>query len=77
MALDQTVKPHKHMRLLQFDNKYLIPLLTNLCQYGSSSYSPDRPGRKSFSDEHSDEDAADGDEVIEVVRRETSPLNGH
>ncbi|GLD99373.1 hypothetical protein PINS_up008092 [Pythium insidiosum] len=60
------------MRLLQFDNKYLIPLLTNLCQYGDND-SPSRPPSKSFSGKTDDEDAeADGDEVIEVVRRDVN-----
>ncbi|KAJ0399487.1 hypothetical protein P43SY_003364 [Pythium insidiosum] len=73
MALDKTVKPHKHMRLLQFDNKYLIPLLTNLCHYGESD-SPTRPPSKTFSGRtDDDEDAeANGDEVIEVVRRDVN-----
>ncbi|TMW56573.1 hypothetical protein Poli38472_006583 [Pythium oligandrum] len=69
LALDQTVKPHKHMRLLQFDNKYLVPLLTNLCQYGDNG-SPQRPPRKSFSQDGDDD--GDGDEVIEVVRRDVN-----
>lgn len=70
LALDRTVKPHKHMRVLQFDNKYMIPLLTNLSL-------PDSPvGRKSFSMDgpEADDAEADGDEVIEVVRRD---VQGH
>lgn len=63
------------MRLLQFDNKYLIPLLTNLCGNSSSIDSPERPPRKSFSaaETNADDDAdGDDDEVIEVVRRDVS-----
>lgn len=65
------------MRLLQFDNKYLIPLLTNLCKYGDAEVnndSPDRPPRKSFSSATGGEsDDNDGDdEVIEVVRRDVN-----
>lgn len=76
MALDKTVKPHKHMRLLQFDNKYLIPLLTNLCGSSNGIDSPERKPRKSFSaaggDTDADDDADGDDEVIEVVRRDVS-----
>ncbi|POM73414.1 Monovalent Cation:Proton Antiporter-1 (CPA1) Family [Phytophthora palmivora] len=70
-ALDKTVKPHRHMRALQFDNKYLIPLLTNLCQYGDNS-SP----RKGFGPEGSssnvdtDDQEVEDDEVVDVIRRE-------
>ncbi|DBA00023.1 TPA: hypothetical protein N0F65_002026 [Lagenidium giganteum] len=68
LELDKSVKPHTNMPLLQFDNKYLIPLLTNLCQYGDND-SPDKTKRKSFSrsSPHTDEEEDnDGDEVIEV-----------
>jgi hypothetical protein len=56
------------MRMLQFDNKYMIPLLTNLSL-------PESPmGRKSFSMDAPEGDDAEGDEVIEVVRRD---VQGH
>ncbi|KAL7692986.1 putative cation/H+ exchanger, na+/H+ exchanger, isoform 8, cation/H+ exchanger, CPA1 family [Plasmopara halstedii] len=77
-ALDKTVKPHRHMRALQFDNKYLIPLLTNLCQYGDNS----SPRKKGFgqdsntsnvdtADEHETAEVED-DEVFDVIRREVN-----
>ncbi|KAF1775557.1 Phosphatidylinositol-4-phosphate 5-kinase, N-terminal domain [Phytophthora cactorum] len=78
-ALDKTVKPHRHMRALQFDNKYLIPLLTNLCQYGDNS-SPRKGGfghasNVDTADEH-DSAEADDDEVVDVIRREDAAPNG-
>ncbi|ETL94555.1 sodium/hydrogen exchanger 3 [Phytophthora nicotianae P10297] len=76
-ALDKTVKPHRHMRALQFDNKYLIPLLTNLCQYGDNS-SPRKGGfghgnlsNVNTADEH-DSAGAEDDEVVDVIRREVN-----
>ncbi|RLN64270.1 hypothetical protein BBJ29_004492 [Phytophthora kernoviae] len=78
-ALDKTVKPHRHMRVLQFDNKFIIPLLTNLCQYGDSISSPRKggfgPGSSASnvdtSEEHDSAEAED-DEVVEVMRREVN-----
>ncbi|GMF43682.1 unnamed protein product [Phytophthora fragariaefolia] len=75
-ALDKTVKPHRHMRALQFDNKYLIPLLTNLCQYGDNT-SPRKGGfgpegsssNVDTADEHAE---AEDDEVVDVIRREVN-----
>lgn len=76
-ALDKTVKPHRHMRALQFDNKYLIPLLTDLCQYGDNSsprkggFGPE--GNSSNVDTSTEEqDEAEDDEVVEVMRREVN-----
>ncbi|KAH7474644.1 hypothetical protein KRP22_003676 [Phytophthora ramorum] len=74
-ALDKTVKPHRHMRALQFDNKYLIPLLTNLCQYGDNT----SPRKGGFGPEGSssnvgatDENEHEDDEVVDVIRREVN-----
>lgn len=60
--MDKTVTPHKHMKVLQFDNKYMVPLLTSLTQYKENG----SPERKSFQRDEEE----DGDEVIEVVRRD-------
>jgi hypothetical protein len=63
------------MRALQFDNKYLIPLLTNLCQYGDNG----SPRKGGFGPEGSasnvdtaDEHEAEDDEVVDVIRREVN-----
>ncbi|KAK1945105.1 hypothetical protein P3T76_003638 [Phytophthora citrophthora] len=61
------------MRALQFDNKYLIPLLTNLCQYGDNT-SPRKagfgPGSSTTSNvDTADEQEAEDDEVVDVIPR--------
>lgn len=75
-ALDQQVKPHKHMRMLQFDNKYIIPVITNLTHVpeksDSSYHGEGTTSRKSFSLDGPEDDDHEGDEVIEVVRRDVS-----
>nr|CCA25723.1 Monovalent Cation:Proton Antiporter1 (CPA1) Family putative [Albugo laibachii Nc14] len=73
LALDQTVKPYQNMRLLQFDNKYLIPFVTNLCESadGTKGDTTQKHGRsKSFASQKNDHDNGEEDDVIEIVKRE-------